>query len=163
MNHQQRTHTLDGWKRKTPLARKTGLQRKRTPQASKLPAKRRKTTKAAKLRRKRGEWSTKYADDVYSRYIRARDGKCLRCHTTENLTCSHYHRRGHKATRFDDENCISLCGACHAEWEGPTNEYTAFMLNLLGEKRFIALQLRAGTTKPVAEAVAEWKARYEKR
>ena len=137
---------LKKWKQRSKPLKKTGFKKKR------------KVTKASKLRRKRGEWSTKYADDKFSIFIRARDGKCLKCGTTEGLTCSHYHGRGKSATRFDEDNCIALCWECHQEWEGPKAEYTQFMLERLGPGTFIALTLKAGTYMERKEAVAECKA-----
>ena len=163
--------------KKSPLARGT-KQMKRTPLKAKsgfkpkkrvagqisgkkggtgsLPFKR-KTTKASKLRRKRGEWSTKTADNYFSLWIRARDGKCLKCNRTDNLTCSHYKGRRHSITRFDPINCIALCGECHAEWEGPKEAYTNLMIALIGQDAFIELEKRAGREMKRADAVAECK------
>lgn len=87
---------------------------------------------------------------------------CLRCCGAEDLTCSHYHRRGHSATRYCFENCITLCRDCHALWEGPKTEYTEFMILRLGEAQFLELAKKAGQIKNRAEAVAEWKEKYAK-
>lgn len=90
------------------------------------------------------QWSTSYADNQFSKYIRYRDEKCLRCGTTYNLTCSHYWRRGFSSVRYDPENCIALCGICHALWENTKNhEYKAFMVSLLGKRRYEELEKRA--------------------
>jgi hypothetical protein len=118
----------------------------------------RKSTKASKIRRKKGIWSTTTADNYFSKWIRARDGKCLRCHRTDNLTCSHYIRRAISITRFCPQNCISLCGACHADWEGPKEGYTDFMIDYLGTEAFIELQRRGGRFMSRYDAVAECKA-----
>jgi hypothetical protein len=120
----------------------------------------RKTTKAAKKRSRNGIWSTKTADQYFSKYIRERDGKCLKCGITESLSCSHYFGRRRSATRFDTDNCITLCfgpnsNQCHEEWEGPKNEYTQFMIDRLGQEKFIELSLKAGMYKERREAVAE--------
>lgn len=143
--------------RHKPLTSKTRLTSKTPLRGHRKPQVRRKTTKAAKLRRKRGEWSTATADAKFSIFIRERDGKCLRCHTTEGLTCSHYHGRGKSATRFCPINCIALCWKCHQEWEGPKADYTTFMIDRIGQEAFIALALKAGTFKERKEAVAECK------
>lgn len=169
--------------KKSPLARKTALKAKkgftvtnhnidefiglairRLRQSTKRPATghrkpqvKRKVTKASKLRRKKGEWSTATADTHFSRYIRERDGKCLRCHTTEGLTCSHYHGRGKSATRFCPINCIALCWKCHQEWEGPKAPYTEYMIQRLGNEGFMALAIKAGTEMKRSDAVAECK------
>lgn len=148
-------------KRKTPLRAKTPLKRRQKPLRRTKPLRTRKSTKAAKIRRRKGIWSTKTADSYFSKYIRERDGKCLRCGTTENLTCSHYFRRGISATRYDPKNNITLCAECHAEWEGPKKEYTQLMRNLLGDEEFLALTEKAGETIKRTDAVAEFKSWYE--
>lgn len=138
-------------------ARKMAKVRKKR---EKLPStkKTRKTTVASKIRRKKGIWATSTADNYFSKWIRERDGKCMRCHRTDNLTCSHYHKRAISITRFDPQNCIALCGECHADWEGPKEGYTDFMIAWLGTEAFIALQRKAGRMMKRADAVAECKA-----
>lgn len=152
--------------KKTPLQRKTPLKAKKGLQAKSGLKRKRKVTKASLKRRKKGEWSTKTADHYFSLYVRERDGKCLKCGTKENLTCSHYHIRKHSATRFDPKNCIALCAGpysnrCHESWEGPKNEYTQFMLDWLGQDEFVQLSLRAGLTVKRSDAVAEFKEFYQ--
>src|SRR3990167_10809361 len=53
----------------------------------------------------------KEADKVFGKSIVARDGKCL--HPDPNhhgvLTCSHYFSRGFKYTRWEPDNCITIC------------------------------------------------------
>lgn len=51
----------------------------------------------------------KEADRVFSLWIRARDGKCVICGTTERLQNSHLIRRGKKSVRFDEKNCNTNC------------------------------------------------------
>lgn len=121
----------------------------------------RKVTQAAKTRRKKGIWATSTADQYFSKWIRARDGKCKRCKTKNGLTCSHYHGRKHSATRFDPKNCVALCWECHQDWEGPKNGYTEFMIEWLGEKEFLQLAIRAGSIVKRSDAVAEFKAWYK--
>jgi hypothetical protein len=137
---------------------------RRTPFKRKATVKKRKTTKAAKKRSRNGIWSTKTADMYFSRYIRERDGKCLRCGTRENLTCSHYWKRGDSGTRFDPNNCIALCAGpysnqCHETWEKAKNlEYKQFMIRWLGQEEYDAVERRARTYKERREAVAECRA-----
>jgi HNH endonuclease len=58
------------------------------------------------------------ADDLFSRYIRARDGCCLNCGATGRLECAHIFSRRHWATRHDPRNAIALCFACHTYFGG---------------------------------------------
>ncbi len=93
-------------------------------------------------------WSMKKADDMFSEWIRARDGKCLRCAlegktTTERLTCSHYWGRRNAALRYEPDNCITLCWfRCHLYgWEKEKHgKYRDFMIERLGIKRFEELR-----------------------
>lgn len=122
---------------------------------------RRRSTKASKLRRKRGEWATSTADNYFSKWVRERDGKCLRCGRLDQLTCSHYHKRAISITRYAPENCIALCGECHALWEGPKEGYTDLMIKMMGTEAFLELQRKAGRFMKRSDAVAEWKAFYQ--
>lgn len=87
-------------------------------------------------------WTTALADRKFSLFIRQRDGnRCIRCGTHERLTCSHYWRRGHSGTRFEPDNCLTLCVDCHAEWEHLKNrDYKDYMLEWLGRERYDELE-----------------------
>jgi hypothetical protein len=93
-------------------------------------------------------WSLEYADAQFSKWIRARDGKCQfpYCNQTEGLDCSHFYLRSNSATRFDPDNCVALCRYHHTLWEVPqptkNPEYIQFMLKRLGMERFKALHER---------------------
>lgn len=102
-------------------------------------------------------WKTKYADQLFSNFIRARDKHCMRCKRTDRpLDCSHYWERGRKGTRFDPKNCVALCRECHTHWEKKQNhEYMAFMIEWLGLEKYGALELRARTSKQMWDAVVE--------
>ena len=96
-------------------------------------------------------------DTMYSRYIRTRDGwRCLACGERskdyseggQGLDCSHYWGRGHENTRFDGENCVSLCTYHHRLWGGEErHEYTKFMISRLGDTGYDLLDVRAHTYK----------------
>lgn len=102
-------------------------------------------------------WKTTYADKLFSLFIRARDGKCMRCHRTDlPLDCSHYWERGKTGTRFDPDNCIALCRDCHTAWDKKQNQaYKDFMLKRLGQERYDALERKARTMKKMWDAVVE--------
>lgn len=121
---------------------------------AKKPAKRR-----IKLRRIRP--LLRDADEIFSDKVRKRDGQCLfpDCPITayEKLQCSHYFGRGVFSTRFDLDNCISLCWLHHfkdkmlgyeyqkqrKEDQGWDGQYTLFMKEWLGNERWAALVLRS--------------------
>ena len=103
-------------------------------------------------------------DILFSEYIRRRGiqraGGCERCgaqkHDIEKedgsifpaykqLECSHFIGRRTMATRFDPENCCSLCSGCHIYLEHHPNEHVEFYRELIGEREFELLNIRART------------------
>jgi len=105
---------------------------------------------------KRGK--TRKTDEMFSNYIRTRDEwECLACakskdysNNRQGLHCSHYWSRSRENTRFDTQNCISLCTYHHLYGWGHgdgRNEYTAFMIKRLGQEGFDKLDVRAHLTK----------------
>ena len=59
----------------------------------------------------------KKVDLVFKKFIRLRDGKCLRCGTTQALHASHTIPVSHgNRLRYDEENVITLCFHCHKAW-----------------------------------------------
>lgn len=105
------------------------------------------------------DWGLKEADTQFSLWIRNRDGKCIRCGATKEtgaqLQNSHYWGRIRKNTRYDPENCDTLCATCHywgdskrgiIAWEEEKQgAYMRFKLEQLGKERFDALEVRAHT------------------
>lgn len=55
-------------------------------------------------------------DNLFSKIIRTRDGKCLYCGTTENLQCSHVLPRTYLSVRWNLDNAITLCYKHHIYW-----------------------------------------------
>lgn len=138
------------------------------------------------LKRKSKAWKfvkshLQECDDAFAREIKQRDGMCLfpDCGTTRNLTCSHYIGRANWNTRFDPDNCITLCQVHHfwdkmigwefqkqrkgvrgCDWDG---RYTVFMQRFLGETRWNQLLERANGGKSRKDAILETQRRYNLR
>lgn len=93
------------------------------------------------------------ADTTFSRYVRIRDGQCVRCKSSVEFNidgdpvshqCSHFWGRGRFTTREDPENCDTLCYPCHQLWGGDLRrEYENFKIKQLGQKGFDALMIKA--------------------
>lgn len=89
------------------------------------------------------------ADKWFSKCIRVRAGwTCQRCgtnhaHNTRALDCSHFIGRGNWSVRFDPDNAIALCTACHFRLGGNPVEHKAFIRDLLGETRYDLLVERS--------------------
>lgn len=111
-----------------------------------------------KPRQKPKIWSLTKADTEFSIFIRKRDKKCVRCGSTKRLTCSHFWARQHKGTRFDLENCDTVCWMpCHKyHWEKEKQgAYRDFKINQLGMARYQALEARARGTYPQDRAIID--------
>ncbi len=94
------------------------------------------------------------SDTMLSLLIRERDGwRCKACgdksknyeHNRQGLHCSHYYSRGRENTRFDFDNCISLCTYHHNLWGHGEDraEYKEYMIKRLGQEGFDRLMLKA--------------------
>lgn len=103
-------------------------------------------------------WTLVKADTEFSLWIRARDGRCVRCGSTKRLTNSHFWPRQHKGTRFDPENCDAVCWMpCHKYiWEKEKQgQYRDFKLNQLGVARYQAMEARARGIYPQDRAIMD--------
>lgn len=93
------------------------------------------------------------ADREFSKFIRERDNHtCQACGANppegHGLECSHFWGRVKESTRFDPENCDTLCKRCHAAFEtekAEGREYWLWKIKRLGSDRFNALAARAHT------------------
>lgn len=99
------------------------------------------------------------ADKVFSNYIREKAGwKCEKCgklcrvngELIAPMDASHYYGRRKESVRFDEENVHALCKGCHMRMGGykkaEDGEYDIWMKELLGQKGYDLLMLRANTT-----------------
>jgi len=89
-------------------------------------------------------------DIVFSEFIRKRAmvrvGGCERClhKKTEykRLQCSHFHGRSRRSVRWDEDNAVGLCPACHLYFTAQPIEHTQWFEHHLGGPGFIMLQAR---------------------
>ena len=102
-------------------------------------------------------WTTKKADEIFSKHIRERDQWCFfRC-GRPSKQCSHYWGRANSATRYDDENADGVCGGCHMKHEGQKQgEYRDRKIAQLGMKRYKLLEKRARSIVKRSDAIAEF-------
>jgi hypothetical protein len=99
---------------------------KRTALArSTKPLKAKRGTSTAALKRK--------ATALHSQYVRARDGRCVRCGAvTGQLQCAHIISRRYAATRTYGRNAACLCATCHRRLTEHPHEHVAFFTTWLG-------------------------------
>jgi len=89
---------------------------------------------------------TKKLDKEVSRIVRLR-GVCARCGKgAEKVTlhCAHIFSRRNMSVRFDLDNCLPLCYACHFWWAHPNPIlFTEFVKTYLGKFKYLALKRKA--------------------
>lgn len=91
---------------------------------------------AASLKRK--------ATATHSLYVRARDGRCVRCGTQSGqLQCMHVFSRRYAATRTDEQNGHTGCAACHRYLTENPLEHVLFFRRYLGDPVFFGLKDKA--------------------
>lgn len=103
-------------------------------------------------------WTSEYADQQFSAFIRARDPFCFfRC-GRRSTDCSHYWKRGDSGTRYDPMNCDGACRYCHDTYGELKKEggiYEALKIKQLGRAAFDAMARRAhGVMKREAAVLA---------
>lgn len=89
----------------------------------------------------------KKLDKAFSAKVREK-GACERCGKTETLQCAHIFPRTRYSVRWDYENALCLCYACHIHWahKNPC-EFAEWVIKKLGKKAYEGLKLRSNTLK----------------
>ena len=85
----------------------------------------------------------KKLDTIVSKYIRLRDGCCVQCGTTQNLTNGHIFSRRHYSTRWDiseDGNCHTQCWSDNYKHSFDNFDYYKWYREKFGEDRFEELR-----------------------
>lgn len=94
------------------------------------------------------------ADKAFSKWIRLRDGKCLRCQKPlekngkgepVSLQASHFQGRGKEATRFDPDNVCALCYGCHQYFTSHPGEHYQWQVARLGQDKVDQVILASNT------------------
>src|SRR3990167_9442226 len=83
--------------------------------------KKRKTSKSERQLLEKQLW------DLCSLYVRARDGKCVTCGTTDGLTMSHYIKAGKQRIRYDLRNVNAQCSTCNGAHNYWPHYYEGYM------------------------------------
>lgn len=81
----------------------------------------------------------KKADLVFSKWVRAREPKCVLCGSTTNLQAGHLIKRGKRAVRFDPLNVHTLCSGCNYRDNFDHDQYVRWFLINYGSKQYIKL------------------------
>ena len=112
------------------------------------------------------------ADIIFSKYIRLRDGKCMRCGSKVSFNengdpvshqCSHFWGRRAESVRYDGRNAETLCGGCHLFLTANPSIHTEEKIQRLGQDEFDKLRIRAHTKvkKDRRAAMIYWREKYK--
>lgn len=71
-------------------------------------------------------------DSLWSKIIRSK-GYCTRCGKTGRLEAAHIYSRRFVATRWDLDNGLCLCSACHRWGHDKPLDFSVYVLNTIGE------------------------------
>jgi hypothetical protein len=89
----------------------------------------------------------KKLDTIFSKYIRTiHPKKCYTCGNIleySHLQCGHYISRGHKATRFEENNCRPQCAFCNCYRQGEAWSFRQNLIIEIGEGEVLKLESMA--------------------
>ncbi len=99
----------------------------------------------------------KALDKLFSDYVRQRAvsrvhgcERCLQGKTSyKQLHCAHMHPRRKRSVRWDIDNAIGICPGCHRHIDNDASVKVAFFRNLLGDRAYDLLEMRANTPQRV--------------
>jgi hypothetical protein len=74
----------------------------------------------------------KQLDTLVSLIVRKRDGRCVQCGTTENLTCGHLITRSKYKVRWNLQNCHCQCRNCNLSHEYNPHPFTQWFIERFG-------------------------------
>lgn len=96
------------------------------------------------------KWLVRNLDQVFSRYIRARDQRCVLCGTKEDLTCGHVFSRVAYSTRWDEENSFAQCLNENLTHEYDPYPFLLWYQNKFGKKKLDEVHRRYKTIRKIS-------------
>ena len=94
------------------------------------------------------------SDQLFSKYLREKIGRCEVCHRKDGLQVSHFWGRRHESVRHSEENCDILCFSCHRKFTEDPPLYHDWKFKKLGENRYNLLKIKAQSYCKRDEAIA---------
>jgi 5-methylcytosine-specific restriction endonuclease McrA len=86
-------------------------------------------------------------DAAVSAYVIRRDGCCVQCGTSNQLTCGHLFSRRLMSLRWDLDNCHCQCWPDNFRHNHYPEYYTAWFLREFGKAKYLKLEARAHQVK----------------
>jgi len=106
-------------------------------------------------------------DRVFSKYIRARDKRCVICGRTDKLTCGHLFSRVAYSTRWEPDNAFCQCTGCNLSHEHDPLPLVRYAEKIHGKEKIDALHRTYRTTRKFSDAdlrelIDKYKEKYER-
>ena len=118
-------------------------------------------------RKSRPKGLKRKAWDIFSKYIRARDKKCVTCNSTNQLQAGHF---WHNVLDFDEMNVNAQCKQCNTYLSGNLAPYSVYLIRKCGKKKFedlekrhyLAMRGEKRTDKDYLDLIEKYKAKLNK-
>ena len=116
----------------------------------------------SKKKKSRKSYLIEQIDAIISLQVRNRDGwtcrKCGRRAVKKNDVANHhiFGKKAHPATRWNLENCLSLCFWCHRDAHASPEDFRRWVISWMGEKEYEALYIKAQYRAKFKEVDLEW-------
>ena len=78
--------------------------------------------------------------DLFSKVVRARDGACRNCNSTNRLQAHHIIQRTYKLSRYNPSNGIAFCSSCHFHEKVNHEKFRDMVISVIGEKQYLDLK-----------------------
>jgi len=101
-------------------------------------------------------------DNIFSKYIRARDGKCIVCGTTVNLQNGHLFSRKAFSTRWSEINCSTQCRNCNYIHTFDFEPYRNAFVKKYGQEQYDKLYLKFKSPLKISNSELELMILYYK-
>ena len=97
--------------------------------------------KAAKIPKKKQ--LAKDCLDLWSKCVRARDGKCQICGDDNRLSAHHIRSVTHNTTKYDLENGLCLCWKCHSQQKWHHERFQDMVIDIIGDDKYRELKRKS--------------------
>lgn len=125
-----------------------------------------KLKKIRKVKKPTGKSLKKELDRVFSLWIRARDGACVTCGSTEQANNGHLFSRKNLSTRYCEINCNQQCWPCNSLHRWDTHPYTRWFIGKYGLEAYDELhrkhrQIKQFSNPDLQELIEKYKQRSD--
>lgn len=86
-------------------------------------------------------------DLAFSKYMRQKYPACQHCRKRDNLQIHHIYSRKNLSVRWDEDNIVVVCPACHFYFHQHPIEFVRFLEKVKGKRKLKELEKKAKMVK----------------